>query len=306
MMRGSDFSEMTAFVEIAEHGSFASAAKHLGVAVSTLSHRIRKLEERLGVRLLNRTTRSVALTAAGQTLLGELQPVFLKLSTAIDSIGSFGNKVAGHLRLTVAPPAAESVIGPLLAKFLTRYPAITSEISVNGASVDIVRERFDAGIRLGALVERDMVALAVGPAVRFMVVASPQYIARRGQPLTPADLKAHDCIRMRLPSGALLPWRFQSDDNVFDFPAQGSLVINDRELELRVVLSGAGMAHALSNRFDRHIAEGRLISLLEDHLPPPVRFFLYHPSRRQTPPVLRALIDFFREEARNESLTIVE
>jgi DNA-binding transcriptional LysR family regulator len=287
---------MAAFVAIAERGGFASAAKYLGVAVSTLSHRIRKLEERLGVRLLNRTTRSVALTAAGRKLLEELRPALLTLEAAADVVSEFRDHVSGHLRLTVAPPAAGSIVAPVLARFLEKHPAITLEVSVDGASVDLVGDGFDAGIRSGPLVQRDMIAVRVGPPVQFMVLASPDYIARKGRPDTPEDLGRHNCLRVRLPNGALLPWRFQAGDRVSDVSVEGDLIVNDRELELRLALDGAGIVHTLSNRPRDLVAAGRLIPLLQAWLPPPVAFLLYHPSHRQVPTPLRALIDFLRNQ----------
>lgn len=296
-MRGSHFSEMAAFLEIAERGSFAAAATHLGIAPSTLSRRIRLLEERLGVRLLNRTTRSVAITAAGQALREEISAAFHRIERAAASVAELQGRTAGRLRLTVAPPAAGSIVGPLLARFLLRHPEITLEVSVDGASVDIVRERFDAGIRLGALLDGDMIGVRLGPAIKAMIVASPRYVARKGRPKTPQDLRAHECIRVRVPSGALLPWRFQVDGKIVDVDVDGPLVVNDRELELKVVLDGVGVAHTLSNRLGDLVAEGKLVSLLEEWAPPPFEFYLYHPSRRQTPPPLRAFIDFLRAEA---------
>lgn len=291
-MRGTDFTEMAAFVEIAERGNFASAAKHLGVGVSTLSHRIRKLEQRLGVRLLNRTTRSVALTPAGHRLLAELRPALVTLEAAASVVNDFKHHATGHLRLTVAPPAAGSIIAPVLAKFLAEHPGITMEVCSDGASVDIVGEGFDAGIRRGALVEGDMVAVRVGPPVQFMVLAAPGYLARKGVPQKPDDLHRHNCLRVRLPNGALLPWRFQAGDKVFDLPVEGDLIVNDRELELRAALDGAGIVHTLSNHPRELVDAGRLTPLLEAWLPPPADFLLYHPSRRQVPPALRALIEF--------------
>lgn len=295
-MRGTDFSEMAAFVEIAERGNFASAAKHLGVGVSTLSHRIRKLEERLGVRLLNRTTRSVALTPAGHRLLAELRPALLTLEAAANVVSDFKDHATGHLRLTVAPPAAGSIIAPVLAKFLAEHPAITMEVCSDGAAVDIVGEGFDAGIRRDALVDRDMIAVRVGPPVQFMVLASPAYLARRGVPQAPKDLHRHNCLRVRLPNGALLPWRFQTGDRVFDVPVDGDLIVNDRELELRAALDGAGIVHTLSNRPRELVDKGQLTPLLQAWLPPPADFLLYHPSHRQMPPALRALLEFLHRK----------
>jgi len=217
-------------------------------------------------------------------------------------VSDFGRHAAGHLRLTVAPPAAGSIVAPVLSRFLLQHPAITAEVSVDGASVDIVEGRFDAGVRRSGLVERDMIAIRIGPPVRFRVVASPQYLARKGIPQTPDDLTGHDCLRVRLPNGALLPWRFRAGDDTIDAPVSGPLVVDDRGLELRMALDGVGIVHTLSNQADAFVEQGRLVPLLQDWLPPAVDFSLFHPSRRQTPPALRALIDFLRAETWDEAM----
>lgn len=300
-MRATDFAEMTAFAAIAEHRSFAKAATRLGVAVSTLSHRIRSLEERQGIRLLNRTTRSVAPTEAGERLLAQLRPALGALEDAADSIGTFRDAPAGQLRVTVPPPAAETVVAPILARFIAAHPSIQLEVSVDGRAIDIVRERFDAGIRFGPLVERDMIALRVGPPVRPVVVAAPSYLTRCGRPKTPSDLSEHACICIRLPTGAMLPWRFQRRGKIVEATPSASLVVNDRDLELCAALDGAGIAYLLSNRVVAPLREGRLVSLLSDWLPPASNFYLYYPSRRQLPRPLRALVDFMRREFRGAS-----
>jgi DNA-binding transcriptional LysR family regulator len=302
-MRGTDFAEMTAFAAIAEHRSFAKAATRLGVAVSTLSHRIRNLEERQGVRLLNRTTRSVAPTEAGERLLAQLYPVLSTLETAARSIDAYRDAPAGHLRLTVPPPAADTIVAPLLARFALAHPKVQLEISVDGKPVDIVRDGFDAGIRFGPLVARDMIALRLGPPVRPAVVAAPAYLTRRGTPKAPDDLAAHECIRIRLPSGGILPWRFQRRGKIVEAAPGGSLVVNDRALELQAAPDGAGIAYLLANRVAALLRNGRLVQLLEPWMPPAASFYLYYPSRRQVPPPLRAFADFMRRETRRPSGT---
>jgi len=296
MRKGSPVNELAAFVAIAERRSFAKAAAQLGVATSTLSHGIRNLEERLGVRLLNRTTRSVAPTEAGERLLAQLRPALRNLDDAVRSIEAFRDRPAGKLRLTVPPPAASMIVAPILARFLSAHPAIALEVSVDGTLRDVVADRFDAGIRMGQLVERDMIAVRLGGPVRLAVVASPDYVARHGRPQRPEDLKTHNCIRMRLPSGGLLPWRFARKGRPFEISPEGTLVVNDRELELRGALDGIGIAHLPGERVAAACAEGRLVPLLEGWLPQMPGFYLYYPSRRQMPGPLRAFIDFATAE----------
>src|SRR5215468_3004773 len=205
-MRKPGIAEMSAFVAVAERASFAKAARHLGVSRSTLSETIRALEEKLGVRLLNRTTRSVAPTEIGERLLAELRPALESLELAVESINVFRDKPAGHLRLTVPRPAAKMVIEPIVAKFLAAHPAITLEIVTDSALTDIVRDRFDAGIRPGHRVEQDMIAVRIGNDAQPTVVASPAYLAAHGVPKVPDDLRGHNCTRIRFGSGALQPW----------------------------------------------------------------------------------------------------
>src|SRR3984893_12674122 len=220
-MRKLGFAEMNAFVAIAERSSFAKAASHLGISRSTLSETIRGLEEKLGVRLLNRTTRSVALTEAGERLLVELRPALDSFESAVESVNVFRDKPAGHLRLTVPRPAAKMVIGPILSKFLAAYSAISPEIITDSALADIVRDRFDAGIRPGHRLEQDMVALRVGEDARPTVVASPDYLLRHPRPKAPGDLQAHNCIRLRFASGAMHPWAFEKRGKSLEVKAKG-------------------------------------------------------------------------------------
>lgn len=296
-MRGTEFSEMSAFAAIAERRSFARAAVHLGVTTSTLSHNIRNLEERLGVRLLNRTTRSVAPTEIGERLLARLKPALADLEEAVEALNEYRDKPAGNLRVTVPPPAAGSILAPMLARFLAEHPAITLEVSVDGAMVDIVSNRFDAGIRIGEIIDRDMISVRIGDAVQPVAVASPGYLARKGSPRTVAELRDHDCIRIRLPGGGYLPWRFQISGKPVDVSTSGPLVVNDRELEHRAAIDGIGIAYLPRHRVADEIADGRLAALLEDCVPPPTNFHLYYPSRRQVPPALRALIECLRTPA---------
>ena len=297
-MRGASLAEMRAFLAVAEQASFARAAVQLDVSRSALSETVRGLEEKLGVRLLNRTTRSVSLTDAGERLLGELRPALESVSTALESVNLYRDTPAGHLRLTVPRPAARTVIEPMLASFLEAHPAITMEISTDSALTDIVRDRFDAGIRPGHRLEQDMVALRVGEDARPTVVASPDYLERHRRPVEPRDLQLHNCIRQRFASGALAPWVFEKGSGTLEVAVTGSLIVSDGDLALRAALDGVGIARLPISSVERHVVDGVLVPLLENWKPKSVDFYLYYSSRRQTPAALRALIDFLKQAAR--------
>ena len=222
-MRGNHFAELSAFVAVAEQASFTNAARRHGLSTATLSQTVRALETRLGVRLLNRTTRSVAPTDAGERLLSELRPLLDGFDAAIESVNAFREKPAGHLRLTMPPPVARFVLAPVLARFSRLYPEIVIEATVESGFTDIVAGRYDAGFRRGNLVARDMIATRVSSDMHYLVVASPDYLARHGWPQTPADLSAHNCIRYRLPGGRFIPWVFVADGKTVEFDVQGSV-----------------------------------------------------------------------------------
>src|SRR5215467_10918710 len=288
-MRETRFAKLSALVAVADCGSFTKAAAQLGLSTGSLSHTIRELEESFGVRLLNRTTRSVAPTDAGQRLLMRLRPLFEEFEAAVDSVNAFRDRPAGHLRITVPPPVASFVLAPLLARFMAQYPEIVLEVCADPALTDIVVNRYDAGIRLGHRVARDMIAVRVTDDLHMVVVASPDYLARNPRPAKPQDLQALNCIRLRFPSGAFFPWRF---------------AIGGKEVGLLVqaALGGGGVLYVLQEFAAPLIATGQLVPLLEAWMPPPSEgFFLYYPSRRQNLASLRALIDFLRRnlKARN-------
>jgi DNA-binding transcriptional LysR family regulator len=301
-MRGPELAEMNAFVAVAERRSFAKAAVQLGISRSRLSETIRGLEGRLGVRLLNRTTRSVAPTAAGERLLASLRPLLADFDAALDSINAFRDKPAGLLRLTVPPPVASFMLAPLLSRFLARYPAIEVEISVDAALTDIVAGRFDAGMRAGERVERDMIAVRIGEEIGGVVVAAPEYLARHPRPTTPQDLETHNCIRFRFPSGMILPWQFEKDGKQVEVAVEGRLTVNDPELAIRAAVDGVGVLYTGLGYAAPDIKAGRLVPLLEDWTPPSVGFFLYYSSRRQTPAALQAFIDFVRVDPKGKQL----
>ena len=297
-MRGTHFAELSAFVAVAEQASFTNAARHLGLSTATLSQTVRALEIRLGVRLLNRTTRSVAPTDAGQRLLSQLRPLLDGFDAAIESVNAFREKPAGHLRLTMPPPVARFLLAPVLARFSQLYPEIVIEATVESGFTDIVAGRYDAGFRRGNLIARDMIARRVTNDMHYLVVASPDYLARHGRPEVPADLYAHNCIRYRLPGGGFIPWVFVVDGKSVEFDVNGSVVVvNDPELVISAALEGIGVAYFYQEYVASLVANGRLVSLLDKSaLPVTDGFFLFYPSRRQNSAALRALIEFLRWE----------
>jgi DNA-binding transcriptional LysR family regulator len=297
-----EFAELAAFAAIAEHRSFAKAATRLGVTRSTLSQNLRALEERLGVRLMNRTTRSVALTEAGERLLARVRPALGELASAIDQTREVQKGPAGLLRLVVQPPVASFLIGPILGRFLARYPAMRLDVAVVKMPNDIVKDGFDAGIRLGEQIERDMIALRVMEEPEFLVVASPEYLAHHDAPRTPRDLQHHDCIRNRLPNGTIFGWQFEKNRRAVQAVVDGRLVVNDIELSIRAALDGVGLAYLLRHYVQEHIAAGRLVPLLEDWSPRLSGFYLYYSSRRQLSGPLQALVDFLLAESKRRGV----
>ena len=296
-MRGAEFAEMAAFLAIAERCSFTKAAIHLGVSRSTLSQNLRALEERLGVRLLNRTTRSVALTEAGFKFIARLQPAFAEMTAAIDEVNRFRESPTGLLRLAVQPPVASFLIGPILARFLAEFPGIRLDVAVVKMPADIVEAGFDAGVRFGEQVERDMIAMPVMGEARFLVVAAPAYLSRHRAPRTPKELKGHDCIRNRLPNGAIFGWEFEKNGKKVHVAVDGRLIVDDIDLSIRAALDGIGLAYLLYDYVAPQIANNRLIPILEDWSPRLSGFFLYHSSRRQITGPLKALMTFLKAEA---------
>jgi DNA-binding transcriptional LysR family regulator len=297
-MRGPELAEMHAFVTVAERCSFATAAVQLGVSRSRLSETIRELENRLGVRLLNRTTRSVAPTEMGEKLLAQIRPLLNDFDAVFNSINAFRDKPAGLLRLTVPPPAASFMLAPLLWRFLEQYPAINLEISVDAALTDIVAGRFDAGMRAGDRVERDMIALRIGEEISSVVVAAPDYLTRHKRPMTPPDLATHNCIRFRFPSGVIVAWQFEKNGSPVEVAVEGRLTVNDPDLAIKAAVDGVGILYTARGYATPEINTGRLVPLLEDWRTPAAEIYLYYSGRRQVPAPLQAFIDFLRENRR--------
>lgn len=294
-MARENLNDLSAFVAVAEAHSFTKAAARLGISPSALSHAMRGLEERLGVRLLARTTRSVAPTEAGERLLTVVLPHLQGIESELSALNRLRDIPAGTIRLTASEHAAYTVIYPVLARLAADYPKIKIEVNVDNMLADLVAGRFDAGIRLGEHVERDMVAVRIAPDMRMAIVGTPAYFERHPRPETPQDLTQHECIGIRLPThGGLLPWEFDKDGRSITVRVEGQLIFNTMSLALRAVLDGLGLGYCLDDMAAEAIADGRLIRVLEDWCEPFPGYHIYYPSRRQLSPALRLLIDALR------------
>ncbi|MHB1299343.1 MAG: LysR family transcriptional regulator [Burkholderiales bacterium] len=296
-MRGIEFAELRAFMEVVEQGNFARAAAYLGLAPSTLSQTIRSLEERLGVRLLHRTTRSVSLTEAGEHLLARIRPAFGELFAAVESINDFRDAPAGTLRLSVSTIPAQMILAPLLKGFLGAYPGISLDITVDSTHVDIVKGRFDAGIRYGRLIAQDMVMVKASPPSRIIAVASPEYLAAHPTPKTPQELQNHPCIRFRMGNQQLLVWEFERNRQKIEIGVNGPLVVNDVDLMVKAARDGIGIGYMAEAYIRRDIADGKLVPMLTDWSPMYESWYLYYASRHHLPAPLKAFIQFLREKA---------
>lgn len=293
-MRALDLNDLDAFAAVARHRSFRSAAAERGVSASTLSQAVRDLEARLGVRLLNRSTRSVAPTDAGRALLERLAPALADIAGAVEGLGARPGEAAGTLRLNAPEPAVELVLAPLVGPFLAAHPQVRLEVVAETTLVDIVKDGFDAGVRWGESLARDMIAVPLGGPQRFAVVAAPAVLAERGAPTVPHDLLGRPCIRQRFPSGAVPPWEFERDGEVLRLDPAGLLVSTSLALQRRAALDGLGFWATFEGYVADDLAAGRLVRVLDDWCPPFPGPFLYYPSRRQLPSPLRAFVDFLR------------
>jgi DNA-binding transcriptional LysR family regulator len=294
-MRRDEFGDLAAFLAVAEERSFTRAAARLGTSQSALSHTVRRLEARLGLRLLARTTRSVAPTEAGERLIETLRPAFDEIDARLAALGELREKPAGTVRITTGEHAARTVLWPVLERLLPAYPDITVELSIDFGLVDIVAERFDAGVRLGEQVERDMVAVRIGPDLRMAVVGSPAYFERRPAPRTPQDLAAHACINLRLPtSGALYAWEFEKGGRELKVRVDGPLVFNHTALMVTAATAGFGLVYLPEDLVRTEIDDGRLVRVLADWCPPFPGYHLYYPSRRQLAPAFALLVEALR------------
>lgn len=294
-MRRDELVDLNAFLTVADTGSFTRAAALLGTSQSALSHTIRRLETRLGVRLLTRTTRSVALTEAGDRLSGTLRPALDSISAELASLGDLREQPAGTIRITAAEHATNSILWPALEKLLPRYPDIHVELSVDSGFTDIVKERFDAGVRLGEAIAKDMIAVRIGPDLRMIVVGAPAYFAQRPVPLTPQDLSAHACINLRMRSaGGLYAWELEKDGREVRVRVEGQLAFNSIDMIRRAALSGFGLAFLMEDHVREDIAAGRLVQVLDDWCQPFAGYHLYYPSRRQPAAAFSLLVDALR------------
>ncbi|MGO4569580.1 LysR family transcriptional regulator [Rhizobium sp. 2YAF20] len=294
-MRREELVDLNAFMTVAEEQNFTRAAARLGTSQSALSHTIRRLEARLGVRLLTRTTRNVAPTEAGERLLGTLRPALDSIGTELASLGELRERPAGNIRITTSEHAATTVLWPVLRKLLPGYPEINVEIVTDSSLTDIVSERFDAGVRLGEALAKDMIAVRIGPDLRMAIVGSPAYLADHPAPNTPQDLAAHRCINLRMLSGGgLYAWELEKGERELRVRVDGQLAFNNTNMIMRAALDGFGLGFVMEDHVADDVASGRLVRVLEDWCPPFAGYHLYYPSRRQPSAAFSILVDTLR------------
>lgn len=287
--------DLAAFLAVARERSFTRAAAQLGVSPSALSQTMRALEERLGVRLLTRTTRSVAPTEAGERLIATVGPHLDEIETGLAALSELRDRPAGTIRITTVDHAAETILWPALSNFLAKYPDIQVDLIVDNTLRDIVAERFDAGIRMGERLARDMIAVRIGPDIRLAAVATPSYFAKHGKPKTPRDLAKHRCINMRLATlGGVYVWEFEKGSREINVKVDGQLTVNDIAVIRRATLEGLGIAFIPEDTVQQHMTSGELIRVLADWTPPFPGYYLYYPSRRQQSPAFALLVDALR------------
>jgi DNA-binding transcriptional LysR family regulator len=297
-MARESINDLIVFLTVARERSFTRAAAQLGVSQSALSQTIRGLEARLGLRLLTRTTRNVAPTEAGERLLRTVGPRFEEIDAELAALSELREKPAGTIRITSIEYAAETIFLPALARLLPNYPDIKMELIIDYGLTDIVTGRYDAGVRLGEQVAKDMVAVRIGPDMRMAVVGAPSYFATRAAPITPHDLTAHACINLRLPTlGGLYAWEFKKDKRELKVRVEGQLVFNSNPIMLKAALAGLGLAYVLEDQVQAHLANGLLIRVLADWCPPFSGYHLYYPNRRQPTPAFALLVEALRYRA---------
>lgn len=300
-MSSPPLNQLQAFATVARLRSFRAAAQALGVSPSALSHTLRELESRLGVRLLNRSTRSVAPSEAGEALLARLAPALQEINGALDAINDYRQTPRGTLRINAPRAAAETIVAPLLARFLATHPEMHCELVASDALIDIVSEGFDAGVRFGESLQQDMIALPIGPPQRLIVVAAPEHLVRHGRPQNPRELIAHPCIRLRFPSGVLYRWEFARrtalGEEKLDVAVDGRLTLGEMPLLVQAAVDGIGLAYVFEAYAHADLAAGRLVSVLDEWCPTIPGFFLYYSGRRHLPAGLRAFVELIRAES---------
>lgn len=294
-MKRDELGDLLAFLAVFEERSFTRAAARLGTSQSALSHVVKRLEERLDLRLLTRTTRSVAPTDAGEQLAATLRPAVDEIEARLDGLAGLRARPAGTIRITANRTAAHEVLYPKIARLMTDYPDIRVEVSVDQSFVDIVEQRFDAGVRLGESVERDMIAVRIGPDKRMLVAGAPAYLARHGRPRTPHELTAHACINLRMPTlGGLYAWEFEKEGRPLNVRVEGPFTCNDGELIAAAAIDGLGLCCLPDDQLAPRVAAGRLETVLEDWSPAFPGYHLYYPSRRQTSRAFSLLVEALR------------
>ncbi|WP_274643743.1 LysR family transcriptional regulator [Pseudomonas serbica] len=293
-MKAPSAADLSTFLCVANHLNFSRAAVDLGLTPSALSHAVRTLENRLGVRLFNRTTRSVGLTEAGERLFARLKPAFRDIDDALEDLNHFRDKPSGNLRITAGRQAAELVLLPLASRFLDAYPDVKLEIVTDDALVDVVAQGFDAGVRFGIRLEADMVSLPIGGTLRSVVVGSAEFFRKHPVPQKPEDLHGLPCIRHRFPSGTVYRWEFERGGITQEIEIDGPLTLGDVSLMVAPALQGVGMAYVFEDMVKAQITDGSLVQVLGDWCPYYPGLHLYYPSRRHVPAALKAFIEFAR------------
>lgn len=286
------------FALIVRCGGFRAAAAERGVSSSVISQTMAALEQALGLRLLNRTTRSIAVTEAGERLLARLRPALDDIRLALAEVDQLREQPSGTLRINAPGPAVDHILCPLAFAFMEAHPEVRVEIVSDAAIVDIVAEGFDAGVRFGQQLAKDMIALPLGPPLRYAIVAAPSYLRKRGRPSTPSDLVGHDCIRRRYPGGAVATWAFAKNEQAVEIVPEGRLTLSSAHQELQAALAGQGIAHVLDDYARAAIADGTLVELLADWSPKLPSWFLYYPNSRHNSAAMRAFLEFVRRSAR--------
>ncbi|MCV3736111.1 LysR family transcriptional regulator [Rhizobium sp. TRM96647] len=294
-MKRDELGDLVAFLAVADERSFTRAAAQLGTSQSALSHTVRRLEERMGVRLLTRTTRNVVPTEAGEQLAETLRPAFNDIRGRIDALSAMRQRPGGTIRITSSRHAAETILMPAVKALMVEYPEINVEVSIEQRLVDLVAERFDAGVRLGERVEKDMIAVRIGPELRMVVAGSPAYFERHPKPVTPHDLTQHRCINLRMPTlGGLYAWEFERDGRPLNVRVEGQFVCNDVPMIIDAAVDGLGLTCLPDDHLQPLLDEGKLIPVLQDWSPPFPGYHLYYPSRRLASPAFALLVEALR------------